>query len=296
MSYQSHNFEVIDPNALTANAGGKWHGHYGAAPCPICQPERRKDQNALSIKLTGDRLLLNCKKAGCDFRDLLASLGIRPGGYEIDRAAQAEAERKQAEYAAKVLARAREMWRETDHINGTMAEAYLRSRGITCDLPPSLRFHPKAYHGPRKQGLPAMVSDVAKTGGIHRTFFELDGNRLDRHAKMMQGPCRGSAVRLSETLGPLVVCEGIETGLSLLSGLLSGPHTVWAALSTSGIKGLHLPKRVGDLIVARDGDDAGKLAANGLASRAHAAGWKVKIMPAPDGLDFNDVLQTKGGF
>ena len=39
----------------------------------------------------------------------------------------------------------------------------------------------------------------------------------------MLGPCEGGAVRPSETIGPLVVCEGKETRTSLLSGLLDGP-------------------------------------------------------------------------
>ena len=59
-----------------------------------------------------------------------------------------------------------------------------------------------------------MVADVQPTGGIHRTYFEKSGARIEKNAKMMLGPCAGGAVRLSDaTHGPLVVCEGIETGL-----------------------------------------------------------------------------------
>ena len=98
-------------------------------------------------------------------------------------------------------------------------------------------------------------------------------------------------MRLSEAIGPLVVCEGIETGLSLLSGLMDGRHGVWAALSTSGIKGLSLPPRPGKLIIAADGDEPGREAAQTLARSAHALGWEVSLMPAPERLDWNDVLQ-----
>ncbi|WP_231579671.1 toprim domain-containing protein [Pseudorhodobacter antarcticus] len=109
----------------------------------------------------------------------------------------------------------------------------------------------------------------------------------------MQGPCAGGAVALSEAHGPLVVCEGIETGLSLLSGLLSCPVTVWAALSTSGMKSLALPKAAGELILATDSDDGGVgfEAGNVLAERAAALGWQVSLWPAPDGKDWNDVLR-----
>lgn len=34
---------------LTLALGGHWHGRYGAAPCPVCQPDRRRDQNALTL-------------------------------------------------------------------------------------------------------------------------------------------------------------------------------------------------------------------------------------------------------
>ncbi|MEP3636372.1 MAG: toprim domain-containing protein [Paracoccaceae bacterium] len=284
-------YEIIDPKQVTQGAGGKWYGRYGAAPCPICQPERRKGQNALTINVTGGRLLLHCKKAGCDFRDLLVALGLRPGGFEIDRTAQANAERRQVEYAANILARARATWQSAKPIAGTIAEIYLRGRKISCPLPNNLRFHHSAYHGPSAQSLRAMIANVQPTGGIHRTFFDDQGKRLTTDAKMMQGPCAGGAARLSEALGPLVVCEGIETGLSLMSGLLNGPHTVWAALSTSGLRSLVLPTCPGKLILAPDGDEPGLSAAASLASRAHALGWSVSTMTAPTGQDFNDVLR-----
>jgi len=94
-------------------------------------------------------------------------------------------------------------------------------------------------------------------------------------------------------LGPLVVAEGIETALSLASGLLRAPATVWAALSTSGLRGLRLPFIQGKLIIANDGDEPGREAAGALAERACALGWEVSLLPAPDGADWNDVLTGK---
>jgi hypothetical protein len=40
---------MTDARDLTQALGGKWHGGYGAAPCPVCQPERRKGQNGLTL-------------------------------------------------------------------------------------------------------------------------------------------------------------------------------------------------------------------------------------------------------
>ncbi|MEQ3713154.1 MAG: toprim domain-containing protein [Lentibacter sp.] len=101
-------------------------------------------------------------------------------------------------------------------------------------------------------------------------------------------------MRLSEAHEQLVVCEGVETGLSLSRGLLGGPAAVWAALSTSGMRRLSLPLQAGQLTIASDGDTAGREAANALAARADALGWRVTLMPAPEGLDWNDVLMMKG--
>jgi len=59
------------------------------------------------------------------------------------------------------------------------------------------------------------------------------------------------------------------------------------------MKGLNLPDRPGQLLVAPDGDDVGITAANSLAERADALGWKVSILTPPQGSDWNDVLVGK---
>jgi hypothetical protein len=76
---------------------------------------------------------------------------------------------------------------------------------------------------------------------------------------MMLGPCRGGVVRLADLAHVLMVGEGIETCLAVCG------HPAWAALSTSGLRGLDLPKDVRDVIVLADSDGAGEAAA----ARAH---------------------------
>ena len=34
---------------FTENLRGIWHQSYGCAPCPVCQPEGRRGQNALTL-------------------------------------------------------------------------------------------------------------------------------------------------------------------------------------------------------------------------------------------------------
>ena len=111
--------------------------------------------------------------------------------------------------------------------------------------------------------------------------------------KLMLGRVCGGAVKLSDGPGRIVVCEGIETGLSLLSGLIDGPVIVGAALSTSGMRSLRLSEGPGQIAIAADGDTQGREAAKHLAKRAHGLGWRVSILDPGDGRDFNDILQEK---
>jgi hypothetical protein len=290
---------MTDARELTATLRGKWHGRYGAAPCPVCQPDGRKGQNALTVADgTSGRLVLDCKKSGCAFLDILAAAGLRSGEYTSPDAAtlaQREAERRAD--AAKRAAQAKRLWQEAQPIAGTIAETYLRGRGVTCALPATLRFHPNTWHGPTARRYPAMVAAVQGAGlpAVHRTWLRADGSgkaNIDP-PKAMLGATAGGAVRLSDGLGRLVVGEGIESTLSLACGLLDGPATLWAGLSTSGIRGLHLPARPARLTIACDGDTPGRDAAHALAERAHGLGWQVGICDPGDGADWNDILTGK---
>lgn len=285
---------------LAMALGGRWHGRYGTAACPICQPDGRRDQAALTLADgSNGRLVLNCKKSLCSFTDILSALGLRSGDYTPPNAATlAHREREQKAEAEKRAEQAKGLWMEAKPITGTLAETYLRGRGITCSLPDSLRFHPETWHGPTAKRYPALVALVEGAGmaAVHRTYLRPDGSgKADvEPAKAMLGATAGGAVRLTGGLGPLVVAEGIETALSLASGLLARPATIWAALSTSGIRGLHLPPQPGRLTIATDGDKPGREAGHTLAERAHALGWAVSLLPAPDGRDWNDILAMKG--
>ncbi|WP_455478090.1 toprim domain-containing protein [Bartonella sp. B10] len=88
--------------------------------------------------------------------------------------------------------------------------------------------------------------------------------------------------------------EGIETGLSLLSGLLHEPVDLLASLSTSGMKALSLSSIKARLMVAMDGDEAGITAGFALAARAYQNGLPVFMLKASQGRDFNDVLLSQG--
>jgi hypothetical protein len=290
---------MTDAREITAALGGRWHGRYGAAPCPVCQPERRREQNALTLADgRNGRLVLACKKSACGFLDILAAAGLRSGDYTPpDAATLAQREREARAEAEKRSDQAKRLWQESLPIAGTLAETYLRARGITCDLPRTLRFHSRAWHGPTAKRYPALVAAVQGAGlpAVHRTYLHPDGmGKADiEPAKAMLGCTQGGAVRLCGGPSRLVVAEGIESALSLACGLLDSPATLWAALSTSGLRGLRLPSQPGRLTIACDGDTAGREAAHALAEQAHGLGWQVGILDPGNGADFNDILTRK---
>lgn len=116
---------MTDACELTLVLGGRWHGRYGAAPCPVCQPERRKGQNALTLADGRNGwLVLDCKKSACAFRDILAAAGLRSGDCTPpDPAKLAQREAERLAEAAKRAALAERLWREAQPIAGTAAEA-----------------------------------------------------------------------------------------------------------------------------------------------------------------------------
>ncbi len=282
---------------ITRELRGRWDGRVGSACCPA----HGDKHPSLSVASGSDGRLLLCCHAGCDFAAVVAALcdaGIiesqRPFR-EPDPAAMARLRATEDAQLAKRSVQAKAVWNDPASvpIAGTLAETYLHSRGITCGLPKTLRYQAQGWH-PSACRFPMMIGAVE--GGanfaVHRTYIRADGlGKVDTEpAKAMLGPVASGAVRLSEAEGALVVCEGIETGLSLLSGLLVGPAAVWAALSTSGMRTLNLPPLPGNLTIASDGDEPGRAAADVLATRATALGWRVSMLAAPEGHDWNDVL------
>ena len=290
---------MTDAKILTAALGGHWYGSYGLCLCPA-----HSDRNpSLSLKNGADgRLLMHCH-AGCSFPDILEALkrlGLIEGHGNtpaVDPEVLARRELQEQAAADKKSRQAEALWKQAEAIQGTLGEAYLRARGIICSLPGTLRFHPAAWH-PSAKRFPAIIALVQGGNGfaVHRTYLAASqAVKADVVPnKAMLGGVKGGAVRLSRGAGDLLVAEGIETTLSLASGLISVPGPLWAALSTSGLKSLHLPAAPHRLTIATDGDRAGREAGNMLAQRATSLGWQVSLLAAPTGQDWNDVLGMRG--
>ena len=197
---------------------------------------------------------------------------------------------------------ARRLFAMAQPISGTIAEAYLRNRGITAlHATTSLRFHPRCYlrpddHAPT-QTWPAMIAAVTDLDGtitgVHRTWLDPSGRgkaSIDTPRRAM-GHLLGNAVRFGLAHDVLAAGEGIETILSLRCVLPAMPMV--AALSAAHLAAILFPPTLRRLYVARDADAAGDSAVASLTARAHQLGIEA-IALSPQLGDFNDDLRLLG--
>lgn len=276
--------------------GGRKAGSGWSARCPV-HDDRTP---SLSLRDTGDgKVLVRCH-AGCDQDEVIAHLKANglwmQNGPRLFRYAASHRSIKPTEPDRDDIRRteaALSIWQVAKPAGGTLVEIYLGSRGLRLPATPTLRFHPYLKH-PSGDSWPAMIALVTRGSddaplAIHRTFLARNGTGkapVDPQ-KMMLGPCRGGAVRLAEPSDVLMIGEGIET---CLAAMQETGHPAWAALSTSGLRALDLPKAVRDVIVLADGDDPGEAAARDCALRWKRDGRRVRIARPPKGMDFNDML------
>ncbi len=169
---------------------------------------------------------------------------------------------------------ARRIWRDSVAIAGTFAEEYLRSRGITCALPASLRFVPDLdYYSEvdrevihRGPGMVSVMSCARRFCALHMTYLQPDGSggweklkipdpaKIHKWAapkKILASPGEG-IIWLSPVGQKLAVAEGIENSLSW-----GQDHPEWslaAAGSVSLFKRFRLPAIVEELLFLGDGD------------------------------------------
>jgi hypothetical protein len=282
--------ETIAKVLAGRKAGGGW-----MARCPAHDDR----EPSLSIRPGAGGKPLVCCHAGCDQGRLIAalrSLGLwdQNGHLQFARnfSRTSDIERPERDEAKRTEV-ALAIWRATTPADGSLAEIYLASRGLKLPPLPRLRFHARLKHASGRVW-PALVALVTcgeddRPIAIHRTFLARDGTGkapVDPQ-RMMLGPCRGGAVRLGAPRDVMMVGEGIET---CLAAMLATGHPAWAALSTSGLRTLDLPRTVQQVIVLADGDDPGEAAAQSCSRRWKREGRCVRIARPPQGMDFNDLL------
>ncbi|MCW5695811.1 MAG: hypothetical protein KIS96_03640 [Bauldia sp.] len=327
--------------AKLRRTGREWVG-----PCPSCGGKDRFSINPAKRVFNcrgaqgGDVIAMVEHVQGYDFVGAVAwitgeqppdgrSAGVDPAAEERARRRRAESERKRAaeaqrEERKKETARetAYRWWREARPLIGSVAESYLRGRGIDFDLTPYsnvLRCHPGLSYPFNDAGevtkdgpvLPALVCAVQHhTGqfrGLWRIFLKPDGSGKAPvvNPKLGKGPCAGGGVWLGPRSGILNTCEGVETGLGIV-GILGGRETIVATLSTSLMQDFDVSHETPLERVWPDGDSdrikrrsdgrevidpaPGRRAAEARVAKETAAGRRCVMQDPPSlGRDFLDV-------
>jgi len=278
---------------IVRGLGGKWHGRYGIARCPVHDDR----EPSFSVRDMHDGPALHCF-AGCAFKDVVRELKARGLWDETCRADRAPgaAPPDPAIDEARRTDYARMLWDRANPIAGTRAETYLAARGIA--LPPigtkALRFLPRLKHTPTGREYPCMIAGLTdwtnRLVAVQRTYLSDDGTKKApvMAAKMTVGPMGHAAVKLIEPHGTaLALAEGVETALSAYA-----LHFIptWATLSAQRLSKIRIPAHVRSLAIFADTGRVGEEEAARAAHVYRACGFKVNVVPpsAEFGRAFDD--------
>ncbi len=286
----------MNAESLTKALGGRWSGSSGVCRCP-----GHSDKSpSLSVRDGDDDNILTHCFAGCSPEAVWAALrdrGLVDKKNNCHTVGQLSRRRRQRpdkpiSEPPRNQDHAIEIWRSTRPAEHTPVEDYLRGRGITGAIPPTLRYHPALKQPDTGIHLPAMVAAVAnverKVTGIQRIFLTLTGRKAPlTRPKMALGTLRGGAVRLAPTSDRVWLTEGVEDGLAVMQ-MMGEP--AWGVLGTAGFKSVELPESIKQVILAPDGDDAGQAVLEDAARRLAGQGREVRAAKLPAGKDWCDLL------
>jgi Toprim domain-containing protein/CHC2-type zinc finger protein len=272
-------------------------------PCPVCGGRDRFAVNpgkrvwhCRHCDRGGDVIALVQHLNGVDFRmaiNMLAGGETRP----IAPLIKPEPGERQHDDAAN-SARALRLWNIADKVAGSVAEQYLRQRGL--DVPESdnaLRYCSPCPFGPgvTHPCMLALFRDIRSNEprAIHRIAIGPAGFKI---GKMMLGPAAGCAVKLDADWNieyGLTIGEGIET---VLAGTALGFRPAWALGSAGAIR--HFPVLPGieclTILVDHDANNTGQDATRHCARRWSAAGREVRLItPNVEGTDIADILSER---
>jgi hypothetical protein len=279
---------------LTGGATGTFN-----TPCAYCGPH-----NSSSIRFQIKRPTLTSVDWHCFYCGVSGSLRKKGrASPEAEAKARRLAEEREQDRRAVNSGLGLRIWDESLPIAGTLAQDYLRARGV-FDLPPNahdvLRYHPRCPF--EKTTAPCMIAllrDVItdERVAIHRTWVTREGKALGR---MALGPLARAAVKLWPLEADrLTVGEGIETVLAAVTRediiRSSEPlRPAWALTVANNLKFLPVIDGVRQLRILVDNDVSGvgqRAAANCAISWSRRGRRVVRLTPKLAGADFNDVVR-----
>lgn len=268
----------------------------------FCPAHENRRTQALSISEgENGRILLYCHR-GCTYHQIVEALGFTPQAAPIPTPSTSIRPVRQPDDSGRIEA-VRRLWRAAEPLPGTPAQHYLESRGIHLGTwPLTLRYHPACPH-PSGSRLPALVAAVAvhregklRLTAVHRIYVTHDGRKAAVEPKKASlGNVKGGAVWLTRPTSQLIVTEGIEDAMALMTANCGDSRFAgWsyaAAVSAGNLPNLELPREVRTVVIAADADDAGRKAATEAACRFIDEGRDGRIAYPPEGFkDFNEAL------
>ena len=297
---------------LIAALGGRMNGKSGGTAC--CPAHEDRNPSLSTTDGRDGRLLIHCH-AGCEQLAVIKTL--RGLGLWRDRLAaedpplsEADGDReRQQDQAREEKARRRvgfidglwrRTWIEAVLPRGSPIERWLQARRIPLDqleldrLP--LRWAPRCPLG--KGSAPAMVALMTdpitcEPVGLHRTFLSPNGcAKATARPRRMLG--KAGIIRLSPDdevgLG-LGICEGIETGLSIIA---AGWRPVWACGSLGMLRRFPILAGIAALTAFADPKPHEIEGARACAQRWGESGREAFVYVPPSDGDWNAILRAGG--
>lgn len=201
---------------------------------------------------------------------------------------------------------AQRLFRMTQPLAGTLADTYLRGRGILrASTHAALRFHPSCYYrdlvSGRTTSYPALIAAVTDSAGaitgVHRSWLDPHGAgkaKVDDPRRALGG-LLGNGVRfcfpVNAPVPVMAAGEGIETMLSLAHVMPGMP--IVAALTANHLAAFRFPPGCRRIYIAADADAAGRHGIEGMSRRAQECGI-LPLVLSPELGDFNEDLRWLG--
>lgn len=269
--------------------------------CP-CHDERTASFHVYTDRQTwhcfgcgrgGDVIQLLHEVGERDFRQACAHLaGL--AGYSATRMPKHTAIHDKRSVDRSTLAR--DIWHRAHPVSGTSAQTYLETRGIRGVVPPSLRFgnvpmrwdEATGQAGPSRPALLAAAQDVrGRVVGIQRIFVEPRWSGYpSRPLRLSLGRIRGSSLRLGPAAETIMLTGSVEDGLALLRMFVGA--TVWCSLGEDNLQNVLFPADVRRVILAGDGDLAGRRAVARAKEAHEGRSLEVDVLFPRAGKDFNE--------
>lgn len=294
--------EYLTARDLTLALKGRYANGRGMARCPA----HRDRTPSLSI-MDGDggRPVVHCF-GGCNYRAVqeeLQRLSLWPEDRQSRTSTVHREERRHDRHRQDRLAKATnlraivQLWNDAAPVEvGSLADRYLVGRGLHNPWPTTIRFgsYRTTFASHR-----SLIAAAQRWPGDHLQAVQITplaepGRKAwTKPARITRGSIGGAAVRLSawEPGDAIVLVEGVEDGLAVLSAMPDAP--VWAAVGAGNVAKVELPAGV-ELILALDGDAAGRKAAVSAVETLWSRGHRVRVAQLPNDRDPLDVLQGAG--